>query len=79
MESPVDIKDARLLMRSFDTLVEQLNLPFYIAEHFCEDHVKESVFDAFAKLIREIDYEILPKLISKFPELKEDIRKSQTK
>jgi hypothetical protein len=73
----VNIKDARLLMKSFDVLVEQLNLPFYVAEHFCDDDVKDAVFAAFANLIREIDYDVLPKLTSKFPELKEDIRRSQ--
>jgi hypothetical protein len=63
-------------MKSFDTLVEQLNLPFYIAENFCESDVKDAVFAAFTDLIREIDYEVLPKLVSRFPELKEDIRAS---
>jgi hypothetical protein len=75
----VDIKDARLLMKSFDVLVEQLNLPLYVAEHFCEDDVKDAVGAAFASLIREIDYDVLPKLIARFPELKEDIRRSLEK
>jgi hypothetical protein len=73
----VNVKEARLLMKSFDVLVEQLNLPFYVAEHFCDDDVKAAVFAAFANLIREIDYDVLPKLISRFPELREDIRRSQ--
>ena len=73
----MNIRDARLLMKSFDALVEQLNLPFYVAEHFCDDDVKDAVSAAFANLIREIDYDVLPKLISRFPELKEDIRRSQ--
>ena len=72
----MNIKDARLLMRSFDVLVEQLNMPYYIAEHFCDDEVKNAVFTAFADLICEIDYKVLPKLLSRFPELKEDIRRS---
>jgi hypothetical protein len=75
----VDIKDARLLMTSFDVLVEQLNLPFYVAEHYCDADEKDAVFAAFANLISEIDYDVLPKLISRFPELKEDIRRSQDK
>lgn len=70
----MNVRDARLLMKSFDVLVEQLNLPFYIAEHFCENEVKEAVHTAFTNLIREIDYVVLPKLTSRFPELKEDIK-----
>jgi hypothetical protein len=73
----MDVRDARLLMKSFDALTEQLNLPFYIVENFCENDVKEAVTTAFANLIREIDYEVLPKLISRFPELKDEIRASQ--
>jgi hypothetical protein len=73
----MNVRDARLLMKSFDALVEQLNLPFYIAENFCDRDVKETVFAVFANVIKEIDYEILPKLISKFPELKEDLKRSQ--
>jgi hypothetical protein len=73
----VNVRDARLLMKSFDALVEQLNLPFYIAENFCDSDVKEVIFAIFANVIKEIDYEILPKLISKFPELKEDLKRSQ--
>ena len=72
----MNVRDARLLMKSFDALVEQLNLPFYIAENFCDSDVKE-IFAVFANVIKEIDYEILPKLISKFPELKEDLKRSQ--
>jgi hypothetical protein len=37
----MNVRDARLLMKSFDALVEQLNLPFYIAENFCDSDVKE--------------------------------------
>jgi hypothetical protein len=73
----MNVRDARLLMKSFDVLVEQLNLPFYVAENFCDSDVKEAVFAVFANVIKEIDYEILPKLISKFPELKEDLKRSQ--
>jgi hypothetical protein len=73
----MNVREARLLLKSFDVLVEQLNLPFYIAENFCEDDVREAVFAAFANLIREVDYEVLPKLVSRFPELKDEIRASQ--
>ena len=73
----MNVRDARLLMKSFDALLEQLNLPFYIAENFCDSDVKEVIFAIFANVIKEIDYEILPKLISKFPELKEDLKRSQ--
>ncbi|MGY3449263.1 hypothetical protein ACVILH_001605 [Bradyrhizobium sp. USDA 4353] len=69
----MEIKDARLLMKSLDALVEQLNLPFYVAEHFCDAEIKDAVFAAFANLIREVDYEIVPKLIARYPELKEDM------
>jgi hypothetical protein len=70
----MNVRDARLLIKSFDVLVEQLNLPFYIAENFCENEMKEAVFTAFANLIREVDYEVLPKLFTRFPELKEEIK-----
>jgi hypothetical protein len=66
----MEIRDARLLMRALDMLVEQSNLPSHIATDYGTDDIRQSVVEICTGLIRDVDYVVRPRLISMFPELK---------
>jgi hypothetical protein len=66
----MEIRDARLLVRALDMLVEQSNLPLHISTDYGTDEIRQYVVQICTGLVRDVDFVIRPKLISMFPELK---------
>ncbi len=66
----MELRDAQLLMKSLDLLVEQSNIPLRVANDYCTDEYHKCVVKICVALIDEVDYAVRPKLIRDFPELK---------
>jgi hypothetical protein len=71
----MDVEHARLLKRSLDLLIENMNMPLYIAQNFCDDDTRKNIIDIFGKFIGHIDYDIIKKIHKQFPELAEEDKK----
>jgi hypothetical protein len=66
----MELKDARLLMKALDLLIEQSNIPLRVAHDYCTEELHEMIVKICVTLVDEVDHVIRPKLIKAFPDLK---------
>jgi hypothetical protein len=71
----MDIKHARLLKKSLNSIIDTMDVPLHIAQNFGDDETRKNLIDILGQCICHIDYDIIDKINKKFPDLAEEDKK----
>jgi hypothetical protein len=66
----MDIRDARLLMKSLDVLIENANISLRVSHDYCDPDVHALVAALCADIVDSVDFNVRKAIMAKFPELK---------